>query len=120
MLHPLYPEFLSSRDNIKLFTLNSLNLNHNDPTNVLTQSVSQCLMFQWEDVRSQLGVVVLGVQMGMSLMRRGVGRNCHNMPRQLAVLKAQGGDGNVGVVCVRVRSGGKGGLSVAVKSSQWN
>lgn len=77
-------------------------------------------MFQWEDVRSQLSVVVLGVQMGMSLMRRGVGRNCHNMPRQLAVLKAQGGDGNVWVVCVRVRSGGKGGLSVAVKSSQWN
>lgn len=41
MLHPLYPEFQSSRDNIKLFTLTSLNLNHNDPTNVLTQSVSQ-------------------------------------------------------------------------------
>lgn len=62
-------------------------------------------MFQRENVRSQLFVVVFGVQMGMSLMKRGVGRNRHNMPRQLAVLKAQGGDSNDGVVyvCVCVR-----------------
>lgn len=58
---------------------------------------------------SQLSVVVLGVQMVMPLMSRGVGRNCHNMPRQLAVLKAQGGDGYDGVlyVCVQ-RRGGRG------------
>lgn len=65
-------------------------------------------------------VVVLGVQMGMSLMRKGVGRNCLNMPRQLAVLKAQGGDGNDGggvCVCVFVEERG---CLLAAKSSQWN
>lgn len=73
-------------------------------------------------VENQLSVVVLGVQMGMSLMRRGVGRNCHNMPRQLAVLKARGGDGNDGVVymCVCAQRAGEWGLLVAVKSSQWS
>lgn len=38
--------------------------------------------------KKKLSAVVLGVQMGMSLMRGGVRRNCHNMQRQLAVLKA--------------------------------
>lgn len=73
-------------------------------------------------MRSQLSVVVLGVQMGTSLMRRGVGRNCHNMQWQLAVLKAQGGDGNDGVVyvCVFGEEEGGGGLLVAVKRSPWN
>lgn len=53
-------------------------------------------------MRSQLSIAVLGVQMGMSLMKRSVGQSCHNMPSQLAVLKAQGGDGNVWVVCINV------------------
>lgn len=44
-------------------------------------------MFQQENVRSQLSVVVLGVQMGIPLMRTGAGRNCHSMLCQLAVLK---------------------------------
>lgn len=47
-------------------------------------------------------LLFLVVQMGMPLMRRGVGQNCHNTPRQLAVLKTQGGDGNDGAVCARV------------------
>lgn len=40
-------------------------------------------MFQWKiwEIRR---VLILGVQMGTSLMRRGVGRNCHNMPHQFA------------------------------------
>ena len=69
---------------------------------------SLCLMAQQENVRSQLSVVVLCVQMGMSLMRRGVGPNCRNMQRQLAALKAQGGHGNDGAldVCV-LREGGE-------------
>ncbi len=42
------------------------------------------------------------------------GGNCRNMPRQLAVLKAQGGDGNDGwCMCVCVRGGG--GLLVGCK-----
>ncbi|KAK2898111.1 hypothetical protein Q8A73_014491 [Channa argus] len=44
--------------------------------------------------------------MEMPLMRRGVGRNCQNTPRQLAALKAQGGDGNDGVVYVCRGRGG--------------
>ncbi len=59
-------------------------------------------MFQRENVGSQLLVVVFGVQMGMSLMKRGVGQSRHNMPHQLAVLKAQGEDSNDGVVHVCV------------------
>lgn len=42
------------------------------------------------------------------------------MPRQLAALKAQGGDGNDGLVYVCACVWGGGGLLVAVKGSQWN
>lgn len=68
---------------------------------------SLCLMPQQENVRSQLSVVVLCVQMGMSLMRRGVGPNCRNMQRQLATLKAQGGHDNDGAVDVLREGGGE-------------